>query len=88
MSLKKCQLQSIDAVFIVVSTGSATREIIVHFEWITFGPTRGTVTALWNRLRNGQNKGVEVSRTCSTPDGGVHRKCYSEKVEIDLRMSA
>jgi len=70
MSWKKCQMQSIDAVFVVVSTGSATSELIVHFESITFGPTRGTVTALWNKLRHGQNKGVEVSRTCSTPDGG------------------
>jgi len=39
-------MQSIDAVFIVVSTGSATRKIIVHFESRTFGPTRGTVAAL------------------------------------------
>jgi len=28
----------------------------------------------------GKNKGVEVSRTCSTRDRGVRRKCYSEKV--------
>jgi hypothetical protein len=50
-------MQSIDADFIVVSTGSGSSEIIVYFESRTFGPTRGTVAALWNRLRNGQKQG-------------------------------
>ena len=86
MSLNKCQLQSIEAVFTVVSTGCATREIIARLESRTYGPTKGPVAALWNRLRNGQNKGAEVSRICSTRDGGVRRKCYSVKVEITLRM--
>ena len=57
MSWKKRQMQSIDADFIVVSTGSGSSEIIVYFESRTFGPTRGTVAALWNRLRNGQKQG-------------------------------
>ena len=57
-----------------MSTGSATREIIVHFESRTFGPARGTVAELWNRLCNGQNTGVEVSWTCSTRDGGCEHR--------------